>query len=74
MRLLIHLADRADVDALRRALHGTGVTELTSPRAELPGVAIAVAPDDADVTMLMARIQSMPGVVHVEPDALSGTT
>jgi hypothetical protein len=73
VRFLIHLADGADVDALRRALHGTDVTDLTPPRAELPDIAIAVAPDDADVTALMAHIRSMPGVVHVEPDALSGT-
>ena len=72
---------RANADTSRRRRRCRRVASHAAPRvstrsrlrAELPGVAVAVAPDEADVTALMARIQSLPGVLHVEPDALSGT-
>jgi Fervidolysin N-terminal prodomain len=68
-RILVTLKDEADWPAVAQALEKAGATELTPPRPELPGVAVAVVPDD-QVEKAVERFQAIDKVAVAEPDAL----
>ena len=48
------------------ALGGLGATHITPPQPELPDVATAQLPDDADTDAAIARIKDQPAVVDAE--------
>jgi hypothetical protein len=68
-RVLVTLAPDADVQAASEELRRAGAADVTPPRPELPGVAVAVVPDD-EVEPAIHRFQELEAVESAEPDAL----
>jgi hypothetical protein len=68
-RVLVKLAEGADVQAASEELRRAGAAEVTLPRPELPGVAVAVVPDE-EVEPAVERFRDLETVESAEPDAL----
>jgi len=70
-RLLIQLADQAAASqslpaAALATLQAAGVTDVRPSHPELPGLYLASVPDTVNADDLVAKLQGVPGIRHVD--------